>query len=127
MSNTSKRIVAAGISRESGGGIAQGCCRRCGSCCRSLIVEAYARDLRREPRLLGKSLSPYRPDPSDKDWRRGLKCLMLAGPGKACGFLTADDLCSIYATRPDVCRRFEPSPENCSRCLDGDTQDRKGS
>jgi len=127
MSNTSKRIVAAGISRESGGGIAQGCCRRCGSCCRSLIVEAYARDLRREPRLLGKSLSPYRPDPSDKDWRRGLKCLILAGPGQACGFLTADNLCSIYATRPDACRQFEPSTGNCSRCLGEDTHDTKGS
>jgi len=127
MSNTNPRIVAAGISHESGGSIVQGRCRRCGSCCRSLIVEAYARDLRREPRLLGKSLGPFRPDPSDKDWRRVLKCLILAGPGKACGFLTADDLCSIYATRPDVCRRFEPSTENCSRSLDGDTQDRKGS
>ena len=126
MSNMSERIAAADISRESGGGSVQGHCRRCGNCCRSLIVEAYARDLSREPRLLGKSLGPYRPDPNDKDWRMGLKCLILAGPGKACGFLTADNLCSIYATRPDACRQFEPSAENCSRCLVEDTHDTKG-
>ena len=127
MSNTSRRIVAAGISHESGGSIVHGRCRRCGSCCKSLIVEAYARDVRREPRLLEKSLGGYRPDPNDKDWRSGLKCLILAGPGEACGFLTADNLCSIYATRPEACRQFEPSPENCSRCPDEDTHDMKGS
>ena len=126
MSNTTKRIAAAGISHASGG-IFQGRCRRCGNCCRSLIVEAYARDLRRESRLREKSLGGYRPDPSDQEWRMGLKCLILAGPGEACGFLTPDNLCSIYATRPDACRQFEPCPENCSRCLDEDTHDMKGS
>ena len=112
MSNTRNRILAAGITEESGG-IVRGRCRRCGDCCKWLIVEAYVEDVRREPRLLEKSLSGYRPDPEDEEWLRGLKCLILAGPGVACGFLTADNLCSTYATRPDACRQFEPSPENC--------------
>ena len=117
MSKANNKNMTAPIHDDEGGG-AQGRCRKCGNCCRGLIVEAYISDLRREPRLLERSIGRYRPDPNDEDWRKGLKCLILAVPGIRCGFLTPDNLCSIYATRPDACREFEPSPENCSRCLE---------
>ena len=113
MSKTNDKDVAIPIQDE--GTVRR--CRRCGNCCRGLIVEAYIRDLRREPRLQEKSIDGYRPDPNDKDWLNGLKCLLLALPGVRCGFLTPDNLCSIYATRPDACRAFETSSANCSRCV----------
>jgi Fe-S-cluster containining protein len=109
------RGTAASIHSERDDG---GRCRRCGNCCKGLIVEAYIRDLRREPSLVDRSIDRYRPDPNDKDWRNGVKCLILAAPGVRCGFLTPANLCSIYATRPDACRKFEPSRKNCLRCLE---------
>jgi Fe-S-cluster containining protein len=32
---------------------------------------------------------------------------------ESCAFLNEDQLCRIYATRPDVCRRFEAGSEQC--------------
>jgi Fe-S-cluster containining protein len=115
MSKTNDQRVAASVHDKSG---RTGKCRKCGSCCRGLIVDAYIWDLRREPRLVESSIDDYRPDQDDQEWQDGLKCLILAMPGRPCRFLTADNLCSIYATRLDACREFEPSPENCSRCLE---------
>jgi hypothetical protein len=64
-------------------------------------VEAYIGDLRREPRLLDRSIDRYRPDPNDKEWRNGLKCLILAAPGIRCGFLTSGNLSVSASVQPD--------------------------
>ena len=79
-------------------------CDQCGECCRSLIIEVTERDVEREPALL-PVVTPFRPEFRDPLYGM-LAC------GKPCPML-AGNACSIYATRPDVCKEFEPGDEQC--------------
>lgn len=80
-------------------------CKRCGHCCRTLILEASASDAKREPRLRAE-------------------CLPIKDTGgyflngflgdMACRFLDKEtNLCSIYPTRPQMCRDFKAGGHNC--------------
>ena len=84
-------------------------CENCGACCRSFPIFASEADARLEPRI-----------------RKETKQLPehLAGDDKVfqlhplpfqtrCAFLQDDQLCRIYATRPQVCRRFEAGSPQC--------------
>lgn len=87
-------------------------CDKCGACCNgSLIVEAYRRDAKREPRILKRQYGTI----TLKQLGQGDgRCLLLAcGTSKPCKSLGADNLCSIYTTRPDTCREFEAGDSQC--------------
>ena len=89
-------------------------CDNCGACCRSLIVEAYDYDARREPRLyeIGRGRGLDR-----QKLRDGEHCIMLYDPEtKACPFLDGEtNLCGIYATRPVACVMVEPGDAKCQQ------------
>jgi Fe-S-cluster containining protein len=91
-------------------------CDKCGACCQgNLIVEADDLDLMREPRLIE----------SDPHWRgRTTEAVLhelqlefgkaiLIACGRACAFLGADNLCSIYPTRPNVCVGMQAGDQQC--------------
>ena len=108
-----------GLSRTSANHVV---CLRCGHCCRHLLLAATEADAEREPRIRergrafrdceGYSLN----DPSSN----------AAGKMRvACVFLDdATDLCTIYATRPEMCSGFPPGCENCKQ-WDGVPDDEK--
>lgn len=80
-------------------------CLKCGECCRKLTIdEVYELDLEREPRL--------RPvvEPCNADIEEGR--YFLPTP---CIFLTADNRCRIYPTRPTVCVEFQPGDNEYCR------------
>jgi hypothetical protein len=67
-------------------------CDKCGACCRELRIEPItAEDINREPLLN-----------------------VIDFGAKGCSMLCNDNTCSIYLTRPDVCRRFEPGSVACN-------------
>lgn len=86
-------------------------CTDCGACCRCYPIFASESDAQREPLLkekcvrvdnfLGKNEVAYRMYP-------------LANT-EGCAFLKADQLCSIYETRPGVCRGFTSGSDQCIR------------
>jgi len=68
-------------------------CRRCGRCCREAIIDTLTdADLRREPRLRTVVRR-----------MKGGTQYLLPTP---CPFLTENNECSIYETRPHVCREY---------------------
>jgi Fe-S-cluster containining protein len=87
-------------------------CDGCGLCCNgSLIVEASALDLIREPRIQeaypltrGKNLDVKLPI---------LEACWVLGCGKRCSFLGTDNRCGIYATRPNTCVAFAAGSVKC--------------
>ena len=92
-------------------------CDQCGACCRGhLLVEAYQVDVLREPRLIeadlhrvGLSLDQVMDDLAQEG-----RCLLIAGgTHHPCGFLGADNRCSIYATRPTDCVGMQAGDEQC--------------
>lgn len=92
-------------------------CDKCGACCQgSLIVEAEWVDLIREPRL--KEADQYYRDHSLAEvfelLRDEMRIVTLAC-GYGCPFLTADNTCSIYPTRPNVCVAMEAGDEQCQQ------------
>jgi len=82
-------------------------CRRCGACCRELLLEISGLDLLREPRW-APHLRRYAEVDYD-NWRAEPEAVlwMVEAPG-GCPFLARDHRCRIYPTRPDMCVRFEP-------------------
>jgi len=84
-------------------------CRQCGACCRTFHVYASLTDARREPRIRWESL-PVEPwmQTSERSYR-----LFPLPFHEGCCFLTADNRCAIYATRPAVCRDFAPDGPQC--------------
>jgi Fe-S-cluster containining protein len=84
-------------------------CDSCGACCRTFPIFAAERDAQREPRIRdeGRRLALWLTTP---DWDYQLFPLPFH---ETCCFLDGDDRCTIYATRPDVCRCFEPGSEQC--------------
>lgn len=86
-------------------------CDGCGACCRTFPVFASDDDALREPRVAaeGRRLPP---DLAGDGWHFRLFPLPFLD---ACAFLDADDRCSVYATRPDVCRRFAAGSDQCQQ------------
>ena len=92
-------------------------CDHCGACCRgTLLVEAYEIDALREPLLLTADLSDFRATKSPEEIRESLMdegmCLLIAG-ARPCRFLTAENRCSIYPTRPNACVGMQAGDEQC--------------
>ncbi len=84
-------------------------CDGCGACCRTFPIFASETDAQREPRIAveGRQLSGWL---ATEQWTYQLFPLPFH---ETCCFLDGDNRCTIYATRPDVCRRFEPGSDQC--------------
>lgn len=84
-------------------------CEHCGACCRCFPIFASEADAAREPTIRneGRRLEQHLAT-GDKAYQ--LHPLPFL---KSCAFLKEDQLCRIYATRPDVCRRFEAGSDQC--------------
>lgn len=83
-------------------------CRRCGACCRCLIIECGHADVAREPKIAEKAtLLDGNEKLREDEWEW---CLTFAD---GCSFLAAGNTCSIYATRPEVCAAFVPGGSQC--------------
>ena len=88
-------------------------CEQCGACCKgTLIVETDYQDVLREPRILAAQVGPYKVTVRELA-KEGKVALLACGLERPCPFLGDDHRCTIYATRPDACREFEPGSERC--------------
>ena len=88
-------------------------CKKCGSCCRKLIIEIEWLDILREPRLAppnSKLLDGNGEIKFESDWEK--EFLLACGENMPCPFLK-DSKCEIYPTRPNVCVALEPGSEQC--------------
>ena len=111
----SHRVSSFARSMDTAGSRLAFLCDRCGACCKGhLIVEADDVDVLREPRLIdadryhaGKGLSQV-----VREIREELKAVIPAC-GASCAFLTEDNHCSIYPTRPNCCVGLEAGDEQC--------------
>lgn len=92
-------------------------CDKCGACCKSdLIVEADDLDVMREPRLIdadphhaGKSVHQL-----VAEIQTDMKAVLLAC-GSPCPFLSGDNACTIYPTRPNACVGMQAGNEQCQQ------------
>jgi hypothetical protein len=84
-------------------------CDGCGACCKTFPVFAAQADAERESRVWAEAL-PLAPHVATPDYAYRLFPLPFH---EACCFLAGDDRCTIYATRPDVCRRFAAGSDQC--------------
>jgi len=84
-------------------------CMNCGACCRSFPVFASKSDGDREPRIKteGQRIPEYLSDEA-----RTFRLFPLPFHDECC-FLKSDQLCSVYASRPNVCRCFEAGSAQC--------------
>lgn len=83
-------------------------CDQCGACCKgTVIVEADYLDTRREPQLLQADVQCKRVSQRDLEEDEGKIVLLACGLDKPCTFLSPDNRCTTYATRPNVCVAFE--------------------
>ena len=96
-------------------------CRRCGLCCRKLIVEIGCHDIVREPRLAAVA-RPFRDTRGPCGFISGGDAdgqTIHDGPchsltiGKQCPMLNDDNLCTIYPTRPNTCVGFPAGGMQC--------------
>jgi len=85
-------------------------CDRCGACCRTFPVLVSINDARREPRILDEALKLKEWQRSD-EWEYALHPLPFH---RGCAFLTEQELCSVYETRPEPCRRFKAGSPECA-------------
>ncbi len=85
-------------------------CKKCGHCCRSLIIEIEQLDVVREPKLLKTTkllnVDLHRESEWDKEY------LLACGPTLLCPF-QVENKCTIYPTRPNICVGFEVGSEQC--------------
>ena len=90
-------------------------CDQCGACCKHLIVEVDGLDTLREPRLFPAAIkegSGWRPTTQrDLDGDEGRRLLLTCGT--TCAFLSSDNRCTIYPTRPNVCVSMQAGDEGC--------------
>jgi len=96
-------------------------CQRCGACCRHLIVEVGHEDVAREPRIAERGiLLDGHGKLKAEEW-----CWSLTGVlgSRVCPFLTCDNLCEIYATRPLCCAAFMPGSDLCRKVRKMDKQE----
>jgi uncharacterized protein len=90
-------------------------CDSCGACCNgSLIVEASALDVLREPRI-----DTVAPIPRRHVALHVLDACWVLAAIKPCPFLQADQKCGIYATRPDACVSFTAGSRQCQEARRG--------
>lgn len=89
-------------------------CRRCGACCRALLLEADLLDAEREP-LIAQHGGPMK----GLDGYVESYCLNADGPDHRCVFLADDNRCTIYPTRPNMCVAFGPGDERCAIVVAG--------
>jgi Fe-S-cluster containining protein len=84
-------------------------CDGCGACCRTWRVLVSEEDALREPRIVqeGRSLPEH---VRSTGWAYVLFPLPFH---EGCCFLSADQRCDIYDTRPRVCRDFAAGSERC--------------
>lgn len=90
-------------------------CDQCGACCKGhLIVECDSLDVLREPRLI--DADRHHAGKSVRDMvleiEHEMKAVIIAC-GKQCPFLAADNLCSIYLSRPTCCVGLQAGDEQC--------------
>lgn len=85
-------------------------CRRCGKCCRKLIIEIEERDVDRDPRIKAAAVL-LDGNGSIKFKSRWEREYMLVC-GSPCKLLENNE-CSVYDKRPDTCRGFEPGFGQC--------------
>ena len=84
-------------------------CENCGACCCSFPIYASKSDAQREPRIRHEAIKvPEHLQQSDRAYQ-----LHPTPFRDRCAFLKEDQLCRIYATRPEVCRRFEAGSAQC--------------
>lgn len=82
-------------------------CQKCGYCCMTLILEASYEDGKREPRIFKEGTMLNLDDPlEERVWSiNGFETKDFP-----CIFLDQEtNLCTIYRTRPQMCRDFEPA------------------
>ena len=92
-------------------------CDRCGACCLGhLLVEADLVDLLREPRLISadRHRSGWSFDAAARDLEDESRSLLIAGVDR-CPFLSAENCCSIYPTRPNACVAMQAGDEQCQQ------------
>lgn len=85
-------------------------CDRCGACCRTFPILVSIGDARREPRIESEALRV-------EEWQRSQEWEFRLHPlpfNRGCPFLSDDDSCSVYDTRPTVCRAFEAGSPQCA-------------
>ncbi len=86
-------------------------CDCCGLCCQRLIVEADAIDVLREPRI--ESQCPLGHRAATLPILEA--CWIVAVPGRPCPFLTAENRCGIYPSRPWNCLTFMAGSTKCQQ------------
>ena len=92
-------------------------CDGCGACCLGyLLVEADMTDLLREPRLLeaDQHRSGWSFDTAVRDLEEEDRCLLIAGVDR-CPFLSAENRCLIYPTRPNACVGMQAGDGQCQQ------------
>ena len=96
-------------------------CHKCGACCKYLLVEAELLDILREPRLLeadphyrGRAMNDVLAELRD-EFR-----VVIPSRADGCVFLSSDNTCSIYPTRPNACVAMEAGDEQCQEARRAD-------
>jgi Fe-S-cluster containining protein len=84
-------------------------CDNCGACCKTFPIFAANGDADREPRIRSETLKLAN-HIATPDYAYRLFPLPFH---ETCCFLDTDSRCTIYASRPDVCRRFAAGSEQC--------------
>ena len=85
-------------------------CDCCGACCSSFPIFASEGDAFCEPRIKEEACLV-----AEWETKEDKKFQLHPLPfHTACCFLGKDRLCKIYATRPEVCRKFEAGSDQCN-------------
>lgn len=85
-------------------------CRRCGACCKNLIVETYGCHI--GPFLMKNEVSLFPAGTVSPCWAVGMRGRSRSRPNvksyqlnvENCPYLTPKNLCQIYERRPVICR-----------------------
>lgn len=102
-------------------------CRTCGACCVGAWDDGFGwadcttDDVKRMSRAVRAKLQQTRNATGHGDWLESAAYVTPAtfhdGVGYVCNFLRGTPgrrvSCGIYATRPDVCRKFNPGSRAC--------------
>jgi uncharacterized protein len=86
-------------------------CDGCGACCRTFPIFASEEDAGREPRIAAEGRKLPQALLAD-EWHYRLYPLPFL---EACCFLSGENRCTIYESRPGVCRRFAAGGEQCQQ------------
>lgn len=94
-------------------------CQRCGQCCHQLSATMTIADMNREPRLWDVAVPIQKVgNPKTRAYMAEKKHPWAIGGkphrGAPCPFLTAENLCGIHETRPQICRDY---PQKGAKCL----------